>query len=416
MLKKKRIFSIIVSAVMMTSVLAGCGTSSSGSSDAKVTLTWETNRTDMAGTTLKDLADKYHKAHPNIIIKIESEKDSDGVMKTKAAGGELPDLSCVIGTMKKPDYPKYYADISDIGYTKDNLNVYDKGEYDGKLYGLNTTVSYTGVFYNKQSFKKAGISTPPKTMDEFYADCEKLKAAGMVPFASNYKDGWPLDPFSNNHDLACAQTGDENYNNSFATKNPFDDPNGLLYGFKFMRTMKEKGYLEKDLMSTSWDNSKKAMAQGTTAMTYLGTWFPPQVVQNGAKAEDIGMFPFPGSKALVMSGDWCLGIAKNSKHITETKAFLKWLFDGAKYQKALDIASPIKGAKQSVPGLDELLSFNLPIITEKATEDKVDKTWKESEINLEQDLQKYMITNDPNSVIKQDNDKFAAARKTVGND
>lgn len=416
MLKRKKILSIVIGGIMLTSVLAGCGTSSSGSSSSgeKITLNWETHRTDMASTTLKDLADKYSKANPNITIKIESEKNSDDVMKTRAAGGELPDLSSVVGTFQRTDYPKYYADISSLGFTKDNLNCYANGEVNDKLYALPSSIGYTGVIYNKNAFKKAGITSVPKTMDEFYADCEKLKAAGITPFASNYKDKWPLDPYSNGHSLAQAQTGDENFENSFEAKNPFDDPNGLIYGFKFMRTMKEKGYLEKDLMSTSWDSSKKDLAQGNTAMTYLGTWLPPQLVQNGAKAEDIGMFPLPGTKALVMGGDTCIGIAKNSKHLEEAKKFLKWLFTNDRYPKACGIPSPIKDAKQDVPGLTELLSYKTPIIVVKPASDKVTKMWKESEINLEQSLQDYMISSTPDKVIKDMNDKFTEARKTAG--
>lgn len=413
MIKRKKLLSIVIGAVMVSSVLAGCGSSSSGSSGDSITLTWETHRTDMASTTLKDLADKYHKENPNITVKIESEKDSDGVMKTKAAGGELPDVSSVIGTMQRTDYPKYYADITDLGFNKDNLNCYQNAEVNGKLYGIPSSVNYTAVIYNKQAFKKAGITTAPKTMDEFYKDCEKLKAAGITPFASNYKDGWPLSVYSDGHSLAQEQTGDVNFDNTFETKNPFDDPNGLLYGFKFMKTMKDKGYLEKDLMSTSWDNSKKSLAQGTTAMTYLGSWLTPQLVQNGAKAEDIGMFPLPETKALIMGGDTNIGVSKNSKHLAEAKKFLKWLFTNDRYPKACGISSPIKNAKQDAAGLEELLSYKTPVITVKPASDKVSKIWKESEINLQQSLQDYMTSSNPDKIVKDLNDKFAAARKSA---
>lgn len=414
MLKKKRIFAVIISALMVTSVFTGCGTSSgSGSDGEKVTLTWETHKTDKANTTLRALADKYHNLHPNITIKIEAEKDSDGVMKTRAAGGELPDLSDVIGSLQRVDYPKYYTDISDLGFNKSNFYMYNNGAVNGKLYVLNSAVTYMGIIYNKQSFKKAGITSVPKTIDEFYADCEKIKNAGMVPLLSDYKDGWPLGPYSQNGNLPREMTGKGDYDNTYETKDPFDDPNGLLFSFKFMRNMKDKGYLEKDLMSTSWDNSRKDMAQGKIAMAYLGSWCPPQIVDNGAKTEDIGMFPFPGVKALVLGGDTCFGIAKNSKHIKETKEFLKWMFKDAKYQNAIDEPSPIKGSKTDIACIKELLSYNVPVVEEQASTDKVSKIWKESEINLTQSLQDYMTTPNPDKLIKDLNAKFADARKTV---
>ncbi|WP_234124714.1 ABC transporter substrate-binding protein [Clostridium hydrogenum] len=417
MVKSKIVPSIIVSFAILSSVLVGCKSNVretvSKSSEKNITIEWETNRTDVAGTTLKKLADDYHKLHTNITIKIEAEKDSDGVLKTKAAGGELPDLSYVIGTMKKTDYPKYYEDLSDLGYNKDNLYCYNAGLQDGRLYCLSLSINYMGVFYNKQSFKKAGITSTPKTIDDFYTDCEKLKAVGITPFASNFKDGWPLAPYADTHLLAQAQTGDDNFENSFETKNPFDDPNGLLYGFKFMRSMKEKGYLEKDLMSTSWDNSKKDMAQGKTAMTYIGTWFTPQLLDNGARKEDIGMFPFPGTKAIIMSGNGGMCIAKTSKHKKETKEFLKWLYKDNKVQNAMKISTPIKGEKSHIVGVNELLSAGLPILEEKSANDKIIRIWQESGINLQQALQDYMQSSNPEKVIDDINDRFAAVRSSI---
>jgi glucose/mannose transport system substrate-binding protein len=38
-------------------------------------------------------------------------------------------------------------------------------------------------FYSKPAFQKAGIAKEPKTYDEFFADLDKLKAAGVVPLA-----------------------------------------------------------------------------------------------------------------------------------------------------------------------------------------------------------------------------------------
>lgn len=37
------------------------------------------------------------------------------------------------------------------------------------------------MFYNKDAFTKAGITAVPTTWDEFLADCEALKGAGVIP-------------------------------------------------------------------------------------------------------------------------------------------------------------------------------------------------------------------------------------------
>jgi raffinose/stachyose/melibiose transport system substrate-binding protein len=48
---------------------------------------------------------------------------------------------------------------------------------DGKMYSTpaNTT-QYIGIYYNKEHFAEAGISTFPDTWDEFWVACDKLKA------------------------------------------------------------------------------------------------------------------------------------------------------------------------------------------------------------------------------------------------
>lgn len=46
-------------------------------------------------------------------------------------------------------------------------------------------------FYNKAIFAKVGV-TPPKTMDEYWEMCEKIRKAGYEVMAMGGKDAWPL--------------------------------------------------------------------------------------------------------------------------------------------------------------------------------------------------------------------------------
>ena len=41
----------------------------------------------------------------------------------------------------------------------------------------------TWIWYSKAAFKKAGIASEPKTMDELFVALDKLKAAGLIPLA-----------------------------------------------------------------------------------------------------------------------------------------------------------------------------------------------------------------------------------------
>jgi len=52
------------------------------------------------------------------------------------------------------------------------------GEYQGKLYGFPILASARAFFYNKDLFAQAGISSPPRTWDEFVQAAMKIKALG----------------------------------------------------------------------------------------------------------------------------------------------------------------------------------------------------------------------------------------------
>ena len=54
---------------------------------------------------------------------------------------------------------------------------------DGKIYASSMEGQVIGYFYNKDLFKQAGITEPAKTWDEFFQQCDKLKAAGITPLS-----------------------------------------------------------------------------------------------------------------------------------------------------------------------------------------------------------------------------------------
>ncbi len=61
-----------------------------------------------------------------------------------------------------------------------------------KVYALNLENVQILWFYNKTLFTKAGVKGIPKTWNELLAACEKIKKAGIIPFAlsGNYDSLW----------------------------------------------------------------------------------------------------------------------------------------------------------------------------------------------------------------------------------
>ena len=61
---------------------------------------------------------------------------------------------------------------------------------DGKKWGVPYTYYQWGIYYNKEAYKKAGV-TEPKSWAEFVANCEKFKAAGIDCLTTGTKALWP---------------------------------------------------------------------------------------------------------------------------------------------------------------------------------------------------------------------------------
>lgn len=435
----KRAIALLVAALMATSLFAGCGKSSDTAADVKSTqvtnaaeeskteevkeevkitgnITFATNRTDKADNTLKDMAQKFMEKYPGTTVEIEGLQGEaiENIIKTRMAANELPDVTPVLGTVKSTDYPNYFASLDDLGYTKDNVYFFNAGQGpDGKFYAMSSSVDYQGITYNKKVFADAGITSIPKTLDELFAACDKIKAKGIVPIASNFKDAWPMGWYTNMY--AIMNTGNASYMNELKDKNEiYSDDGGLLAGCQLTRTLKEKGYFEEDLMSTSWDGMRKDLPAGKFAMVYLGSWYPPQFIDMGGKKEDVGMFPFPGVKGIALNPGWKLAVASNSKNMDTAKEFFKFMFTDNIYNNAVGELPSLIGVKTDSPWVEELLSYGVPVIEAVPDDPDYLSIVNKAQIDYRTVLQDYMTNKNPDDVVKKYNAKWADTKKALG--
>jgi multiple sugar transport system substrate-binding protein len=61
--------------------------------------------------------------------------------------------------------------------------------YEGKAYAAPYSILYNTCLYNKTVFDKAGVTSVPKTFDEFLTACAKIKAIGITPIGLK-NDSW----------------------------------------------------------------------------------------------------------------------------------------------------------------------------------------------------------------------------------
>jgi multiple sugar transport system substrate-binding protein len=127
-------------------------------------------------------ADRLHTRYPWLTVTLVQNKDDADFTKAVAAGAP-PDVfvSNSPDSVAKFCQNKTVADMNP--YLKaagiDAAKTFPAGNYQymryqGKQCALPLLTDAFGLYYNKAMFKAAGITTPPKTLDELRADAEKL--------------------------------------------------------------------------------------------------------------------------------------------------------------------------------------------------------------------------------------------------
>lgn len=372
-------------------------------------------RADIVDELQKAWAEPFMDEHPGVKITLEGYKDIDQTMMTRLAANQLPDICILPQKLSREDYSKYLVPLDDLGFTEETILNYQSGlGTDGTLYAVNPGTDLPGFIYNKKAFAEAGITEVPRTRDELLDACQKLKDKGIIPIATGFKEGWTIA--SNYTDfMAQSLTGDPGVNNKALTEDYFREEQ--LYGVKLLRELHQKGYLEEDLMTASWDGLKQDVATGRAGMTLFATWLPLQLPSFGADIEDIGMFPIPDSKALgVPAAGWFYGISKKSKYPELAKEFMKYVFQSNKFADGFQCLPAWKDAKSNMKFANELKSYDIPMVQMNPDDPNLVKVKNKAAIDNGKFIQEYILAKDEaaaKALVDKYNEKWAQARKEV---
>ncbi|MEU2333440.1 extracellular solute-binding protein [Streptomyces sp. NPDC013172] len=184
----------VVSALGMTAVLGGCGTT--GSSDVTLRLVAADYGDSAANSSQKywdKLAAAYEATHSGVKIDVTvySWNDVDRKVKEMVAADKAPDLAQIGAYADYAAAGKLYeaGDLLSIPVQADfPSQLAEAGQWNHAQYGIPFAASTRVLFYNKTLFSEAGL-TPPTTWTELAADAEALKARGV-----KYPYALPLGP------------------------------------------------------------------------------------------------------------------------------------------------------------------------------------------------------------------------------
>lgn len=366
----KKIASLALAILMVVGVFSGCSKSTSATKNENITLHVLTHWTNLTSTELKTFADSF-KTKTGITVLYEAITDYDDTAKTRLSSDNYGDVLEIPNGVPNSDLGLFFtklgkntdSDIKDFSFTDATGKAVKNSDGTYNVYGITYGLGLEGAVYNKAVFTKAGITSFPKTVDEMYADAPKLKAAGAVPLATNFAAKWTLSQYST---LAQQAADDPNYwNTMYQQTDPFsaDKPYGQVMAM--LNKFVSSGWVEKDLTTTDWEQSKADCGSGKTAMMFLGTWAISQVQGAATNKDDIGFAPIPvnnsGNLTSVAGADYFMGVSNKSKYQAAAR---EYVFDFLNSSFAADegFAPVSKTVKSTNPAIKAFLDTGVKII------------------------------------------------------
>ena len=406
--------------------IAGCQKDSAGSAAEKgpagkeeqiskeVTLRVLTNRVDLAENgVFQKYADQFTQLNPGVTVKFEGIPNYASDIMIRLSTRNLGDVLLLPNNIKNENLPDYFEPLSDSLF--EHIRFADFKAYSGKRFGIATGASTTGIVYNKQAFKKAGIKEIPTTLAQFYAACEQLKQAGIVPVYLNYGAQWPLMTWG--EDLVSYITGDAGYlNNMVNLDEPWTIDNAWGQSITIVKTLIARGYVEKQLLTNQWETSKTELAAGRAGMYLMGNWVINQVIAAGAKSEDIGFFPFPydnsNKRFAPLSPDWFVGVSKFSENKQLAEAWIKFFVTESGYVDDSGFLPVIENKQPSLPQFQQFLSFNSEFLERRVASDQLLEIANTAQIAFWSGdyIQDLIAAPDLQAVFNQYNERWRKAR------
>ena len=331
-MKKNRILGVLCAGLMTTTLFAGCGSDADSKDSKEVTLKVLTHRTDLKDTVLKDIADEYYK-EKGVKIEWEAITDYESVVKTRMNTEDYGDVLNILPAFTSDEFSQFFEPLGTIDELSDYIGITGKADGD-TVYGIPNGLGANGIVYNKEVLKEAGWDTFPTTLDDLYKCLADINALdGVVPIAINSADLWPLSQYDS---VATVAYGTPYYyrdmctmDSPFSAGSPTGDVLEILYKFV------SEGWVEDDLATTNWEQSKVDMANGKIGMMTLGMWAVPQIQANTENPDNINIAPFPtnnsGDLKAEAGPDNYLGVNVHSKHKEEAKDFVEFFANNLEY-------------------------------------------------------------------------------------
>jgi glucose/mannose transport system substrate-binding protein len=296
--------------------------------------------------------------------------DAKMVLANRLAANDPPDVfqqnafevlaALEAGTGKFEQLDDFFAEQ---GLTSDTVvkEVLDNVSQDGHVYSMPVNIHReNSLFYNMKIFKQHDIAAP-KTIDELLAACQKLKAAGVTPFAVS-PQSWILGKMWEG--LAEGTMTPQKFVDYYTGSGPTDEA-ALRHAMDvYASIVMDYSNIHDIDESFGWAEATEALRKGEAAMFLHGDWAKGYLTQYGATpGVDFGVVAAPGASDLFVYGVDVFVIPLGAKHRDAAFDFLTTVAspdaqaDFNKLKGSTPIRLDVTESKLDVVGKEVLADF-----------------------------------------------------------
>jgi len=365
----KKLIALIVAALMLVGMLAGCGAKEApavdvpatdapaapaSSNEAKpaedIVISIGVKESDNVTAELwKTIFDAFEADNPGIKVeKVLATGDSDmAFWKTQKASGNFPDI--IFNATALASIEGLFAEIPE-----DVKALFEEGTLTTN-YGKYVSIPHSKqlrmqCYYNKADFAQLGLSEPT-TYAEFLDVCQKLKDAGKVPLiCGGTGDNWATgEPWWISVVNSTINEAYPDFNKKLlAGEVRWDDPVIVDALTQWQDDLINKGYYFEGSMSYSYAQAAAEFQSGAASMMVDGSWAAAGFDAAGNTDFGVFMVPHPDGLKTYAAKVTTMGVHAESKNLDAAWQFVRWFFNNPEiysaYLKADGLMSVTKEA------------------------------------------------------------------------
>lgn len=323
---------------------------------------WSWRQEDRAA--YETFIETFEAANPGITVTFETFEAANynTILSTALAGGTGPDVMMVraYGGLENVAVAGYLEELTTesvpaLAEFAAPAIAAESVRADNKIYAVPFASQTQLVIYNKEIFDANGIAEP-QTWDELVAAAQKLKDAGVIPFANGTATAWQNETVT--FGLGSSLMGKDFYDELMAGTADFTDARFTGALGKVAEVAAE--YFPDGFIGLDYPSAQQLFASGMAGMFIGGSY---EIANFKAQNPDIqlGLFAAPGETAedaklvgLYFDGGYAVNATSPNKDAAIT--FVNYLASAEFGQAFADTLSNIS----TVPGV----TFNDPLLAE----------------------------------------------------